>query len=74
MKPNEMHNLAHAGCHDAASPKGWHDVPKVTGDYDMDASIEHCSNKDMPKRLAMYVKRNAYGPKTGYRGYTNGDD
>jgi len=77
VKPNQMHRMAHAGCHDCA-PKPWHDVPKVTGDYDMDATILHGKNRDMPARLALYSKGggNAYSPVTGYNGYQNnhGDD
>lgn len=77
MKPTDMHRLAHAGCHDC-SPRGWHDVPQVTGDYDLDATILHRSNKDLPRRLEMYVKHrvNAYGPRTAYDGYHgySGDD
>lgn len=73
-----MHRLAHAGCHDDCSPKGWHDVPKMSGDYDLDATILHRSNKDLPKRLEMYLKqpKGSYGPRTGYNsihGYS-GDD
>lgn len=72
MKPNDMHKLAHAGCHTAA-PKAWRDVPRVTGDFDMDATIRHCNNRDMPARLQLYSKgagkTNAYGPITGYNGY-----
>lgn len=78
MRPIDMHRLAHAGCHDDCSPKGWHDVPQVTGDYDLDATILHRSNKDLPARLALYVKHrvNAYGPRTSYNGYHgySGDD
>lgn len=78
MKPTDMHMLAHRGCHDACSPKGWHDVPNLTGDYDFDATIEHRNNKNLPQRLWMYVKRgdSAYGYKTGYDGYHgySGDD
>ena len=78
MKPTQMHRMAHSGCHDCA-PKAWHDVPKMTGDYDLDATILHNSNKDLPARLALYSKGcrgNAYGPVTGYTGYHNnhGDD
>ena len=78
MRPNEMHRLGHAGCHDCA-PKGWHDVPVLTNDYDLDATILHRGNKDLPARLNLYVKHkgmNAYGPKTGYNGYHgySGDD
>lgn len=78
MRPNEMHKQAHAGTH-LIAPKPWRAVPKVTGDYDMDASILHCNNKDMPLRLALYSKGSnghSYGPVTNYNGYHNyhGDD
>lgn len=69
-----MHRLAHHGNHTAA-PKGWRDVPNVTGDYDFDATIQHGRNSDMPLRLDMYLGgRNngpGYGPLTGYNGYHN---
>ena len=55
-------------------PKEWRKVPNLTGDYDLDATIAHRKNGDMPHRLALYVSNNAYGPKTAYRGYTSGDD
>jgi hypothetical protein len=80
MKPTEMHALAHRGCHDCA-PKAWHNVPKVTGDYDLDATIMHRKNKDMAARLNMYlatprVVAGAYGPRSGYthQGGYHGDD
>jgi hypothetical protein len=71
MKPNLMHRLAHNGCHKVA-PQGYHTLPNVTGDYDLDATILHRTNTDMPKRLELYVKRGkggCYGPLTGYNGY-----
>lgn len=78
MRPNSMHRLAHNGCHDSDAPKAWHSVPNLTGDYDMDATILHRNNKDMPKRLELYLKKpkGSYGPKTGYNGYHgySGDD
>lgn len=73
MRPHQMHGLAHNGCHDCA-PKGWKDVPKVTGDYDMDATILHRHNKDLPDRLKLYLKRGAYSAKNAYNAYTTGDD
>ena len=77
MKPNQMHRIGHNGCHDCC-PKSWRAVPKLTGDYDLDATIEHRSNKNLPARLEIYVKRgaNVYGPRTNYRGYHgySGDD
>ena len=60
------------------SPKDWRKTPMITGDYDMDATIMHNNNKDVPKRLALYTKKNsnAYGPRTAYNGYDgySGDD
>jgi hypothetical protein len=60
------------------APKGWRDVPVMSGDYDFDATIEHRNNPNLPARLNLYLKRysNAYGPITGYTGYQNyhGDD
>lgn len=78
MKPNEMHKLGHNGCHECA-PKGWRDVPDLTGDYDLDATILHRGNRNLPHRLSLYVKRKAtaYGSRTGYdayHSYTGGDD
>lgn len=79
MKPTEMHRMCHSGCH-INGPKAWHDVPVVTGDYDMDATILHRTNKNLPHRLNLYVMRKGsgagYGPRTGYNGYHgySGDD
>jgi len=75
MRYVDMHKLAHQGCHDVA-PKAWHIVPKVTGDYDLDATIGHSSNKDMARKLEMYTGRGSYGPRTGYSVYgpNGGDD
>jgi hypothetical protein len=80
MRPDQMHRMAHAGCHTLA-PKAYRDVPRLTGDIDMDASILHGKNKDMPLRLALYCKGSAggglaYKPVTAYNGYSNyhGDD
>lgn len=65
--------MGHQGCHDCA-PKGWRGVPKVTGDYDLDATIGHSPNRDMAGKLSLYVTRNAYGPRTAYDPYGSGDD
>ena len=74
MKPNEMHRLnGRSHCHQCA-PRGWHDVPDVTGDYDLDATILHRHDKDLPNRLKLYVKRASYGKRTGYSGYRGTDD
>ena len=58
-------------CHDCA-PAPWRDVPNMTGDYDMDATILHRHNKDLPNRLQLYVRRGGhYGPGSAYKGYSN---
>ena len=69
MRPNEMHNIAHGGCHQCA-PRGWRNVPVVTGDYDLDATILHRHNKDLPNRMQLYTRKSGktYGMKTGYFG------
>ncbi len=74
MKPNVMHRLnGQSKCHQCA-PRGWHDVPDVTGDYDLDATILHRHDKDLPHRLELYTKRASYGKRTGYSGYRGTDD
>lgn len=75
MRYVDMHKLSHRGCHDCA-PKAWHIVPKVTGDYDLDATIGHSPNKDMQVKLSMYTGAGSYGPRTGYSPYgpAGGDD
>lgn len=60
--------------HDGDAPKDWHDVPNVTGDFDLDATILHRDNPNLKDRLALYCKHTnsiAYGPRTGYNGYHN---
>lgn len=74
MRPNLMHKLAHAGSHDHDAPKAWHNVPNVCGDYDLDATILHRGNKDLPDRLKLYLKRGAYSYKTAYNAYGTVDD
>jgi hypothetical protein len=64
--------------HDAA-PKEWRRTPDLTGSYELDAAIMRNPNKDIPHRLAYYLKGQddvAYGPVTAYNGYRNysGDD
>ena len=51
-------------------PKEWRKTPVVMGDYDLDETLFHRNNKDLPNRLALYVTQGkAYGPLTGYSGY-----
>ncbi len=49
-------------------------VHKVTGDYDLDATILHRRNKDLPDRLKLYTKRGSYSYKTAYNAYSTVDD
>lgn len=72
MKPTEMEEVAHNGKH-ACAPKPWREVPNVTGDYDLDATIMNRRNADMPARLNLHVTKRgtAYGPLTGYGAYHN---
>jgi hypothetical protein len=73
MRYNQMHSIAHQGTHQCA-PSAWRRVPKVSGDYDLDATIAHRSNRDMTGRLSMYVAKQGYGPRTAYDPYGVGDD
>jgi len=62
--------------HDLA-PKPWQGVANMTGDYDFDASIQHCKNKSVPHKLKTHLlSEEPYGPRTGYSGYNgySGDD
>lgn len=72
MKSKEMRSIAHAGNHGSrCAPAAWNDVPVVSGDYDLDATIQHRGNSDLPHRLALYTRRTGSGPATGYTGYKN---
>ena len=68
-KGHPMHSVA---------PKEWRHTADRTGSYELDAVIGRNPNKDMARRLDMYLDQadNAYGPKTGYSGYHgySGDD
>jgi hypothetical protein len=58
-------------------PKNWRHTHNITGDYVFDASIEHCKNPDMARKLASHVsKEYSYGGRTNYGGYSGmgGDD
>lgn len=61
------------------APKEWRHTPDLTGSYELDGAIMHCSNTDVPKRLCMYLKGGmdgAYGPRSAYDGYAgySGDE
>ena len=69
-----MHDLRHAGCHDCA-PKAWRGVPNVTGNYDLDATIMHRGNSDLPARLRTHLASAAqsYSPRVGYTSSYHGN-
>lgn len=77
MRYSTMKSLGADHCHQCA-PRAWRGVPDLTGDYDLDATIAHRHNKDLPHRLGLYTKRSreSYGPRTAYGGYHgySGDD
>lgn len=68
-------NLSGHGSHQCA-PREWRGVPKISGDYDLDATILHRHNKDLPHRLWMYTRMLGsgaplgYSPRSGYHGYS----
>ena len=77
MNRKQMHDIGHNGCHQCA-PREWRNVPVLTGDYDLDATVLHRNNKDIVNRMNLYVRKSGktYGYKTAYSGYHgyHGDD
>lgn len=76
MAKSDVKSLSGNGCHDCA-PKEWRGVPKITGDYDLDATIVHRKNGDLPRRLALYTRQVGQGQThRAYHGYSgnHGDD
>ena len=72
MKRKAMMEQARGQTHSTCAPGPWRDVPNVTGDYDLDATIAHRANADLPHRLTLYTKTGpGYGPLTGYSAYHN---
>lgn len=67
MTKSEMLAMGHHGCHSCA-PKAWHTVPNLSGDFDLDATILHRTNTDLPHRLALYVRRTQAPVYHGYHG------
>jgi len=64
-----MAKMARGELHDCA-PKDWRKVPNVVGDYDLDATLLHRNNANLPNLLRMYISRDS-GPRTGYNAYHN---
>jgi hypothetical protein len=75
MATCDVANLGGHGSHQCA-PREWRGLPKISGDYDLDATILHRHNKDLPHRLAMYTRgmtapiTAGYNPRTAYHGYS----
>ena len=70
MKRKEAFQASHGRTHMLA-PKEWQSTPDITGDYDLDATLLHRHNKDLPHRLDLYVKDSlrSYGARTAYNSY-----
>lgn len=61
------------------APAEWRaSTPNITGDYDLDATIMHRPNRNLPDRLELYTRhpKRGYGPRTAYNGYSgyHGDE
>lgn len=71
MRAKQMRQITGSSQNHKAAPKGWRDVPDCTGDYDLDATIMHRDNADLPRRLALYTRKKggSYGPLSAYNGY-----
>lgn len=72
MRKSQMQALHGQGETHQCAPKGWRgETPNLTGDYDLDATIEHRDNPSLPDRLSMYTKNTgvSYGPLSAYNGY-----
>jgi hypothetical protein len=71
MKKAQMLALHGQGETHKCAPKPWQEIPILTGDYDLDATIMHRQNPNIPARLEMYVKHSgrAYAPRNDYNSY-----
>lgn len=67
-----MRHLKGTPVHDCC-PQEWRRVPNLTGSFELDAVIARNNNPDLRSRLEFYLDHtdNAYGPITGYSGYSN---
>lgn len=74
-----MRKITGMCCHQCA-PKEWRHTQNMTGSYEMDASIAHCSNKDAQAKLQDHLAcgggSGVYSHRTNYSGYggLSGDD
>lgn len=61
--------------HHTTSPEAWRNVPNWTGDYDFDASILHCKNKDAQRKLWNHLSGGSvYEIKNAYNSYETNYD
>jgi hypothetical protein len=72
VKAKAMRDEGHKGNH-VCAPRAWRDVPNLVGDYDLDATIAHRDNADLPDRIAMYLRHGAYAIRSGYGKYGDND-
>lgn len=75
MNRKDMQRLSGAAANHSCCPAGWRDVPNVSGDYDLDATMMHRENPNLPARLEQHLAR-GMNPRTGYDAYDgyNGDN
>ena len=59
-----MKRLRSVTCHDCA-PKEYRHTPKMTGDYDLDATIMHRRNSDMAQKVTAKMRAKHGGRKYG---------
>ena len=50
-------------------PADWRKTSDLSGNFQFDASIARCKNKDMQLRLDNFLENEAYGGQTAYNGY-----
>lgn len=70
MNRKQMQRMSGGPENHACCPEGWRDVPNVSGDYDLDATMMHRENPNLPDRLDQHISKGS-GPRTGYNGYHN---
>lgn len=54
-------------------PTAWKNIPNQVGDYDLDATIMHRANTDLPHRLDQHIRKWAYRIRNDYNGYEGMD-
>lgn len=67
-----MKRPSNAPSHTCA-PKEWRKTPVITGDFDLDETIMHRANTDLPHRLDQHIRKWAYRIRNDYNGYEGMD-